>query len=149
MLSKLTRRPNDGTTVTVNSEHYGHVIIDFFCLLLTNMTWRVCGFNKTMPHATQAERIWLYCKRTRNFSLWRHQLATRIMRFDTVRLLLWGYEKDRVYADKPSTIDRLKTNFRQWMSKSVRKLPQKDQWWQHFTWKSFKWCGVSHIMSTF
>jgi hypothetical protein len=54
---------DDGTTVTVNSERYGHMITDFFCLLLKNTTWRICGFNKTVPHATQLERIWLYCKR--------------------------------------------------------------------------------------
>jgi len=54
---------DDGTTVTVNSERYGHMITDFFCLLLKNTTWRICGFNKTVPHATQLARIWLYCKK--------------------------------------------------------------------------------------
>ena len=54
-----------GTTVTVNSERYGHMIIDFFACydFLENTTLRICGFNKTVPHATQLERIWLYYKR--------------------------------------------------------------------------------------
>ena len=48
---------DDGTTVTVNSKRYGHMVIEFFCLLLRNTTWRRCGFNKMVP------RIWLYCRR--------------------------------------------------------------------------------------
>ena len=42
---------------------FGQMITNFFCLLLTNMTWRICGFKKTVPHGTQLKRIWLYCKR--------------------------------------------------------------------------------------
>ena len=45
-----------------------------FCLLLKNTTWEICGFNKTVPHATQLDRIWLYCKKhflASNFSSWR------------------------------------------------------------------------------
>ena len=34
-----------------------------FCLLLKNTIWRICDFNKTVSHATQLERTWLYCKR--------------------------------------------------------------------------------------
>ena len=26
------------------------------------------------------------------------------MRFDAIRIFLWGYARDRVYADKPSTL---------------------------------------------
>ena len=47
---------NDGTTVTVNSKR-------LFCLVLKNTTWRIYGLNNTVSHATQLERIWLYCKR--------------------------------------------------------------------------------------
>ena len=48
----------------------------------------------------------------------RYQLATKIMRFDiTIRLFsLWGYAKDRVYADLSSTLERLKTNIQQVMA---------------------------------
>ena len=42
-----------------------------------------------------------------------YQLATKIMRFRTIRLLLWGYAKYRVYADKPTTLEHLKTNISQ------------------------------------
>ena len=33
--------------------------------------------------------------------------------------------------------------------KSGRKLSQKNQCLQHFAWRPFKWCTVSHIISTF
>ena len=50
------------------------------------------------------------------------------MRFDTIRLFMW---KDRVYANKPSTLEHLNTNIRQVTAQSVvksgRKLPQKIQ----------------------
>ena len=88
---------DDRTTVTVNSERYGHMITDLFWLLLKNMIWRICSFNKTVPHATQLERRGISWPR--NFSLWRYQLATMIMGFNTIRLFLCGYAKDRVYAD--------------------------------------------------
>ena len=63
-----------------------------FCLLLKNTIWRVCSFNKMVPHATQFERIWLYCK-PRNFSSWRYQLAIKIMQFDTIRLFYGATQK--------------------------------------------------------
>ena len=36
---------DDGTTITVNWERYGGMINVFFCLILKNTTWRICGFN--------------------------------------------------------------------------------------------------------
>ena len=56
----------------------------------------------------------------RNFSSRRYQLATEIKRFDTIRLFLWGYAKDRVYADK-----HLKTNIRQVMAEIPPNMCQK------------------------
>ena len=50
-----------------------------------------------------------------NFTPLRYILATKIIRFDTIRLFLWFYMKDRVYADKPSTLEHFKTNIRQVM----------------------------------
>ena len=60
---------------------------------------------------------------------------------------LWGYAIDRVYADKLSTLEYLKTNIRQVMTKiptsqyvlkNGRKLPKKNQCLQHFARRSFK-----------
>ena len=70
---------------------------------------------------------------------------------------LWGYAKDCVYADKPSTLEHLKTKIRQVMNeitpnkyqKMVRKLLQKNQCMQHFALMLFKRCSVSRIISTF
>ena len=61
----------------------------------------------------------------RNFSLWRYQLATKIIRFDTIRLFSWGYAKDHVYADKPSTLEYLKTNIREVMAEITPNMCQK------------------------
>ena len=44
---------NDGTIVAINSKRYGYMTTKFFCLLLKNKTCRICGFNKTVPYATQ------------------------------------------------------------------------------------------------
>ena len=54
---------DDGTTVTVNLEHYGHMKNGCFYPLLKNATWSICSFNRTTPHVIQLKRIWLYCKR--------------------------------------------------------------------------------------
>ena len=52
---------DDETTLTVNSECYGHMITDFE--------------NSTVPHGFMARDISF----PRNFSSWWHQLATKIM----------------------------------------------------------------------
>ena len=40
-------------------------------------------------------------------------------------VFLWGYAKDRVYADKPSTLEYLKTNIRQVMAEISPNMYQK------------------------
>ena len=60
-----------------------------------------------------------------NFSSWRYQLATMIVRFDTIRLFFWGYAKDRVYADKSSTLEHFKTNLRQIITEISLNMCQK------------------------
>ena len=47
----------DGTTVTVNSKRYGHTTTGFFLpAIKEGATWRICGFKKTVPYATQLEQ---------------------------------------------------------------------------------------------
>ena len=66
---------DDGTTVTVNSERY--------------VTWRICGFNKiALLQGTFTGRVMSR----------RGDISCDFMRFDTIRLLLYGYAKDCVYA---------------------------------------------------
>ena len=44
---------DDGTIVTVNLEHYGHMITDFSLSAIEEYGLeKMCGFNKTVPHAT-------------------------------------------------------------------------------------------------
>ena len=61
----------------------------------------------------------------RNSSLGRYQLATKIMRLDTISLFLSGYAKDPVYADKPATREQLETNFRQVLTEIPPNMCQK------------------------
>ena len=56
----------------------------------------------------------------RNFSMWRYQLGTKIIRFDTIRLFLWFYAKH-----KHSTLEHLKTNIRQVMAEIPPNMCQK------------------------
>ena len=65
--------------------------------------------------------------------LFQQELDTNIVRFDTIRLFLCGYAEERIYADKTLTLKHLKTNIRQYVLKSTRKLSRKNQCWQNFT----------------
>ena len=78
-------------------------------LLLRKRQWKDCH--------RQFGPLWSYenrrCHMPHNSSeysfiakhiFWRYQLAVKIMRFDAIRLFLWGYAKDRVCADKSSTL---------------------------------------------
>jgi len=47
------------------------------------------------------------------------------MRFDAVGLFLWGYAKDRVYADNPLTLEHLKNNIREVMTEISAEMCQK------------------------
>ena len=120
---------DDGMTVTVKSEHYGHMITDFYCLLLKNTTWRICGFNKTVTHATQLERYGFIARDISwplNISSWRYQLATKIVRFYTISVFCRATRKTvRIYADKPSTLYHLKTNIREVMAEMPPNMCQK------------------------
>ena len=59
---------------------------------------------------------------SRNFWSWRYQQPTKIMQFDTIRLFLWGYVKDHVYAYKPSTLEFLKASIGQFMAEMCQKV---------------------------
>ena len=47
------------------------------------------------------------------------------MQFYAIRLFFWGYAKDRVYADKPSAPEHLKTNIRLVMAEIPPNMSQK------------------------
>ena len=103
------------------------MITDFFCLLLKDTTGRICGFNKTVSHATQLERIWFYCKR-HFLSSWRGNINWPSRSWDLPPLdffFLWNYVKDHVYEDKPSTLEHLETNIRQVMAEIPPNIRQK------------------------
>lgn len=75
------------------------------------MTWRICGFNTTVLHATQLLQIWLY---------WKTFLVRVISRRGDINWppkscdltpldVFWARTKDRAYADKLLTLEQLKT----------------------------------------
>ena len=86
----------DGTAVIVNSERYGHMITEFFCLLLKNTTWGICDFKNTRLMLNNSSEYGFIARGIswpRNFSSWRYQLATKIIRLDTIRLFCGATQK--------------------------------------------------------
>ena len=59
----------------------------------------------------------------RNFSSWRYQLATKIMRFDSIRLYVGGY--GTVFKQINLQLEHLKINIRQVMAEILPNTWQK------------------------
>ena len=132
-----------GLNSGVASNEYGYIITDFFLLLMKNTAWRICGFNKMVLHATQCGFIARDFSWPRNSSSWRYQLATNIMRFDTIRPFVASTRKNMFmkinfnsWALKHKHLWSYGWDTAQYVSKSVRKLPQKNQCLQFFAWRS-------------
>ena len=109
---------DDGTTVTANLKRCGHIITDFFLLVieeddLENMwlqkavaTWHTTRANTALLQETFP---CLIISRRGDIN-W----PPRSCDLKPLNFLLWEYAKDRIYADKPSTLEYLKTiNIRQ------------------------------------
>ena len=67
------------------------------------------------------------CHTTRaNMALLQETFPGRVISCDLTLLdFLWGYAKDRVYADKPSTVEHLTTYIRQVMAEIPPNMCQK------------------------
>ncbi|CAH2099714.1 unnamed protein product [Euphydryas editha] len=112
---------DEGVTQTVNSDRYSHMITEFFFwreiedMDVENMWFQQDGATS---HTTRPV-----------LALLREKFPGRVIsRFGNVNwpprscdlspldFFLWGYAKDRVYADNPQILDALKTNIRQVMA---------------------------------
>ena len=53
------------------------------------------------------------------------RVASSLLRFDAIRLFLWGYVKSLVYVDRPTTLDALKANIMGVINEIKPKLLEK------------------------
>ena len=111
---------DDGETVTVNGERYGRMLTDFFWPQIEDMGTDDMWFQQDGGT----------CHTTRpNMAILRTKFEGRIIsRFgdanwpsrscdlNPLDFFLWGYAKDRVYADSPQTLEHLKDNIREVMA---------------------------------
>ena len=113
---------NGGTIVKINSKCNGHMITDFFLSTIEEYDFEnMCH----MPHNSREallQDIYVGRKISR-----RGDINWPPRSYDATPLdsCLWGYEKDRIYADKPSTFDHLKTNTRQVVTEVQQNMFQK------------------------
>ena len=81
--------------------------------------------------------------------------------FNKQNCRIWGSENPQMSEERPLHSEKdtvlcalwsewvFGWDTAQYVSKSGRKLPQKNQCLEHLAWKSLTWCSVWHIMSTF
>ena len=109
---------DDGTTVTVNSKYYGHMVTDLFLPAIeeydTNHTTHV---NITLLQETFPACVIFH----RNDINW----APRSCNLTPLNFYLLGYAKDRVYILKSSNLEHLKSNIRQVMAVITPNMFQK------------------------
>ena len=107
---------DDGTTITVNSEHYGHMITDFFLLViieeynLESMWFQQDGAtcNTTLANMALLQETFPGRVISRRGDI---SLANKIMRFDTIRLFCETTRK--TVCMLINLLEHLKTNIRQ------------------------------------
>jgi len=118
----------NGQTVTVNSERYGRMIRDFFWPAIEDHDLDDMWFQDgATSHTTRPI-----------MALLREKFPGRVIsRFGDVNwpprscdltpldFFLWGYAKDRVYANNPQTLDALKTNITQVMAEIPPEMCEK------------------------
>ena len=113
----------------VNSERYGHMITDFFLPSIEEYDLENMWFQQdgATCHTTRA-----------NMALLQETFLGRVISrrgdinwpprscdLTPLDFFLWGYAKDRVYADKPLTLEHLRTNIRQVVAEIPPNVCQK------------------------
>ena len=107
MIGPYFFKNDNGTTVTVNSKRYGHMI-DIFLSAIEEYDLENMWFQQDGDTCQQFDRMWRY---------WPHNSRRGDINWpprscDLTPLDSWGYAKNRVYADKLSALEHLKTNIR-------------------------------------
>ena len=110
---------NDGVTLTVNSGHYGHMINRLFLPAIEGYDLENMWFQQHSAFCNTTRANMALLQNTFPGSIIsRHGVINWPLRsYDLTSLdFLWGYAKDYVYGDKPSTLEHIKTNIRQIMA---------------------------------
>ena len=100
-----TRQDQD-RQVTVTGHSYRSIFSNIFGPNWIIWTWRTCGSNRTAPQATQRMSQTIYWIPRNGPVGW----SPRLCDLAPLDHYLWGYVKSMVYANKPATIDELRTN---------------------------------------
>lgn len=120
---------DQGATVTVNSERYGRMLTDFFWHEIEGMDLADKWFQQdgATSHTTRDNRALLQEKFPERVisRLGDVNWPPRSCDLTPLDFFLWGYAKDRVYANNPLTIDALKDNIRQVMAEILPEMCQK------------------------
>ena len=99
--------------VTVNGELYREMISNFFYPRCMSLTCLTCGFNKTVPHATQRVTMDLLRGEFDKHFISRSgpvNWSPKSCDLTVLNYLSWGYVKAHVYTDKPASGDALEDN---------------------------------------
>lgn len=107
---------DEGRTVTVNSDRYGQMLTSYFLPAIEDMDTDNMWFQQdgATCHTTRDNMAIIR-------SRFEQRLISRFSEFNwpsrscdlnPLDFFLWGYAKDRVYADNPQSLDHLKNNIR-------------------------------------
>ena len=102
MIGPYFFKDDNGTTITINSDRYGHMITEFFLLAIEEYDLENMWFQQDdVPCYTIRAKI----------ALLQETFPSSVGSVD----INWppSFAKDRVYADKLSTLEHLKTKIRQ------------------------------------
>lgn len=120
---------NHGRTVTVNSERYGRMLTDYFFTKIEDYDLDDMWFQQdgATSHVTRANRDLLQEKFPGRLisRLADVNWPPRSCDLTPLDFFLWGYAKDRVYANNPQTLDELKTNIRNVMAEIPPEMCRK------------------------
>ena len=139
---------NNGTTVTVNSDRYDHKITLFLHTIeeynMENMRFQQDG---AICYTTRANMTLLQ----ETFSGNGMVISRRgDINCDLTPLhFYYAATRKTVFMQTLEYFVKLWLRYCPYVSKTGRKLPQKNQCLQQFARRSFKCCSVSHMISTF
>ena len=140
-----------GTTVTVNSGHYGHMITDFFLPVIDENDMENIRFQQDgatcHSHATTRANMALLQETFRGRIISHRGYINwppRSYNLTPVEFFFFFFCGTTLYSWAFKNLYSSSYGEDNAQYVSLRKLPQKSQCLQHFTWRLFKWCRVCH-----
>lgn len=117
---------DQGRAITVNSDRYGRMLTDYFWREIENYDLENMWFQQdgTTSHTTQTNRALLQEKFPGRVisRLSDVNWPARSCDLTPLDFFLWGYAKDRVYANNPQNLEQLKTNIREAMAEILPEM---------------------------